>query len=124
MDLKFFGIFCGLALGIELLFMLPIIKLIKKIRSKIYNIDTTIIANKINEKSINYIDDKPGIINCATYEWIYKGKKRRLHVDDNSVGTPLLKNRIYMYWGGSYPETMKITINKRTGKLQEDQINV
>lgn len=122
MELKFFIIFILLTVGIEFILIVPLLNFVKKIRSRDYSdIDVEVIANKVSEGCSYHDDDRNFLVNWAIYEWSYNGKKHDLRVDDMDCAIPILKNRRYMYHGGSYPKTLKVTVNKKTGNCKEPE---
>lgn len=121
MEWKFFGCFLGLTLCIELLLCIPILKLIKKVRKKNYDkIQTKVIAKKISEKYVGHsnADTFNESSYLAVYEWIYNEQKRKLYVSDRGTS---FRNHITMYHGGTFPETMEITIDKKTGEYKKSK---
>ena len=116
MDFKFFGWFIGFTLLFELMIILPLLKTIKKIRNKTYpNKDDKVIAElkKVKHLGLTSSNEADAL---AIYEWIYKGKKRRLYVQ-NGGNSSLLKNFITIHTRDFSP-TMEITVSKRTGKYK------
>ena len=119
--LGFIALFGVLVTCIELLICFPLLKYMKKVRSKNYDkIDTKVIANKISEKGVSSSDDSTfeSATVIATYEWFYKGKKRRLYVTDRGTS---FANHITMNYSGSFPDTLEITINKKNGKYKRPE---
>ena len=116
MDMKLFFTFCGIALVLELLAILPVVYKANKYRSGNDSaFDEAVVASLAKTGTLR---DGDRWVNWGRYEWEYRGKKHHhTFYDSSRILSPLQKHA--SYWNppaGGYPGTAESLVSRKTGE--------